>query len=261
MVLPLLQALRKSYRTVLASLLLVALVAEQTFAIPAPPRYPGRYTVPDAASSYAPKIDHLFSMIFWITLFFFVLVHILLIYFLIRYRNRGEKKARYSHGSMRLESLWTIIPTVILLYILFTSNSLWSEIKDPNNFPKNATVIRVNPRQFQWNIQYAGPDGQFDTPDDLNTINQLYLVKDQPVKIELKSQDVIHSFFVPEFRIKQDAVPGLPTQVWITPTKFGEYEIGCAELCGMGHYSMKGTVHVVTADSVTHWIASQRPLP
>src|SRR5207302_8320120 len=113
------------------------------------------------------------------------------------------------------------------------------------------------PKQFEWQVRYAGPDGIFGTKDDIKTINQLYLEIGEPVKIELEGQDVIHSFFVPEFRIKQDAVPGLPTAVWIEPTKLGAYDIGCAELCGLGHYSMRGTVYVTTKDSLNKWLTSQ----
>ena len=122
-------------------------------------------------------------------------------------------------------------------------------------------MIRIEPRQFEWDITYPGPDGEFDTPDDINTINQLYLAVHQPVQIMLQGQDVIHSFFVPEFRIKQDAVPGMPTSVWINPTREGEYEIACAELCGLGHYRMRGFVHIVSADSVARWEASEAPPP
>ncbi|HJW31172.1 MAG TPA: hypothetical protein VJ508_18220, partial [Saprospiraceae bacterium] len=136
-----------------------------------------------------------------------------------------------------------------------------SEIRYPGNFPKNADVIRIRPRQFQWDITYSGADKKFDTPDDINTINQLYLVKGEPTQILLQAQDVIHSFFVPEFRIKQDAVPGMTTSVWIVPTKETNptfpYEIGCAELCGLGHYRMKGFVTVTSRDSVNSFLTSQ----
>jgi cytochrome c oxidase subunit II len=116
----------------------------------------------------------------------------------------------------------------------------------------------IKPRQFQWDITYPGVDKKFDTEDDINTVNQLFLVNNEPAQIILQAQDVIHSFFVPEFRIKQDAVPGMTTSVWIQPTKNGSYEIACAELCGGQHYRMKGYVTVGTRDSLAAWLEEQK---
>jgi cytochrome c oxidase subunit II len=213
--------------------------------------------LPDEASSYASQIDGTFYLILWITSIVFALFAITLIVFLIRYRYREGRIAQFTRGNLRLEIIWTIIPAVILVFLAFQSEALWSSIKDPSKFPKNASVIQIHPKQFQWNIAYPGPDGIFGTKDDIKTINELYLPFGQPVRIDLEGQDVIHSFFVPEFRIKQDAVPGLPTSVWIIPTKLGAYDIACAELCGLGHYSMRGTVYVMPKDSIDHWLSSQ----
>jgi cytochrome c oxidase subunit 2 len=225
------------------------------------PTYPGRYWLPNEASTYAPKIDGMFNVILWITMITFVLVEVALVYFLWKYRYKAGRKATYYHGNNKVEIIWTVIPALILVFLAVFSNSLWSEIKYADRYPKGAPVIRIMPRQFQWDITYPGPDGKFDTPDDINTINQLYLANNSPVQIKLQAQDVIHSFFVPEFRIKQDAVPGMQTAVWIQPTVLGDFEIGCAELCGLGHYRMKGFVHVVTQDSLNSWLASQAPKP
>ncbi len=225
---------------------------------PVPSRYPsGHWGLPDQGSSYAPEIDKIFYFILYITGFVFVAVEGLLVFFLFKYRYKKGRTASYTHGNNRLEIIWTAIPAVILVALAIFSNTVWSDIRSPNKFPKNATIIHINPRQFEWDITYAGPDGKFDTKDDIKTINQLYLVKDQPVQIKLQGQDVIHSFFVPEFRIKQDAVPGMPTAVWIKPTMGGSFEIACAELCGLGHYRMKGDVHVVSQDSVDSWLKTQ----
>jgi cytochrome c oxidase subunit 2 len=214
------------------------------------------YWLPDAKSTYAPKIDGMFNFILWLTLIVFFLVEFALVWFLWKYRYKPGRKAKYYHGNNKLEIAWTIVPAVILTFLAVFSNSLWSEIKYPGNFPKNADQIRIKPRQFQWEITYPGPDKKFDTPDDINTVNQLYLVENEPVQIFLQAQDVIHSFFVPEFRIKQDAVPGMKTSVWIVPSP-GNYEIACAELCGAQHYRMKGYVTVVSRDSVNGWLKSQ----
>lgn len=232
------------------------------------PRYPNHHwyswwmnILPDTASTYAPDVDGMFSLILWITLIVFVLVEGCLVYFLWKYRHKPGRKAVYYHGNNKLEITWTTIPALILVFLAVFSNKIWSEIKSPDRFPKNAPVIRIMPRQFEWDITYPGPDGKFDTPDDINTINNLYLAANEPVQIKLQGQDVIHSFFVPEFRIKQDAVPGMPTAVWFNPTHTGEYDIACAELCGLGHYRMKGFVHIVSHDSLSRWMASQAPPP
>lgn len=220
----------------------------------------GRYQhfwLPDANSTYASKIDDMFNVILWITMVVFVLVELGLVYFLWKYRHKPGRKALYTHGNNKLEIAWTIVPAVILVFLAIFSNSLWSEIRNPNTFPKNAASIEIKPRQFQWDITYPGPDGKFGTADDINTINQLYLAANEPVQIKLLAQDVIHSFFVPEFRIKQDAVPGMPTAVWVQPIKEGEYNIACAELCGAQHYRMMGYVHVVSPDSLASWLKSQ----
>ncbi|MEO6940902.1 MAG: cytochrome c oxidase subunit II [Candidatus Kapaibacterium sp.] len=223
---------------------------------PITPRYK-HFWLPDAASTYAPKIDAMFNMILWITMVVFFLVEVTMLVFLIKYRYKPDRRATYTHGNNRLEIVWTAIPAVILVYLAIFSNTLWSEIRDPNKFPKGASSIEIRPRQFEWDITYPGPDGKFGTKDDIATINQLYLVKDKPVQIKLEGQDVIHSFFVPEFRIKQDAVPGMPTAVWIQPTMGGNFEIACAELCGLGHYRMKGFVSVVSQDSLDNWLKIQ----
>ena len=151
--------------------------------------------------------------------------------------------------------MWTAVPALILAFLAIFSNSLWSEIRNPNTFPKDSYKIRIQPKQFQWDIFYPDATGKFGTKE--TTTNQLYLALNEPVQISLHAQDVIHSFIVPEFRIKQDAVPGMPTSVYIVPTKAGDYEIACAELCGAQHYRMKGYVHVVSRDSLNKWLVSQ----
>ena len=215
------------------------------------------YWLPASVSTYAPKIDMMFNFILWLTGIVFVLVEVCFVWFLVKYSYKKDGKAKYYHGNNKLEIIWTTIPAVILIALALWSNTLWSEIKYTKNFPKDAHQIRISPRQFQWDITYPGPDGKFDTKDDINTVNQMHLALNEPVQIVLHSQDVIHSFFVPEFRIKQDAVPGMPTSVYIIPTKAGNYEIACAELCGAQHYRMKGYVNVVSRDSVDRWLLTQ----
>ncbi|MBI4314271.1 MAG: cytochrome c oxidase subunit II [Candidatus Omnitrophica bacterium] len=212
--------------------------------------------LPESASSVAPQIDHLFYVILWITGFFFFVVEGALLYFVIRYRTHPARKAVYSHGNNTLEIIWTIVPAVILIWLTFSSQRVWARIH--GQAPKNAMEVEVLAEQFAWNIRYPGPDRQFDTPDDIATINQMHLPLDRPVVVWLKSKDVIHSFFIPQFRIKQDALPGRTGQVWVKPTRPGQYEIACAELCGLGHYRMRGFVTVESQEQLDRWLVETK---
>jgi len=213
--------------------------------------------LPDTASVNAPQIDDLFYLILWITSIVFVLVFALMVIFLVRYRHQEGRRAIYSHGNNRLEIIWTIVPALIVLFLGIISQSVWSEIK--SDAPeKPDLVITVKPRQFQWDVSYSGADGKFDTKDDITATNQVYVPKGKMVLVELMAQDVIHSFFIPEFRMKQDAVPGMVTRMWFTATKTGKLEIACAELCGLGHGRMRGYLNIMEPDEFDKWYADKQ---
>src|SRR5437763_11428852 len=137
----------------------------------------------------------MFFLVLWITGVVFALFAITLIVFLIKYRHREGRQAYFTRGNLKIELTWTAIPAVIMIFLAFYSDTLWSEIKNPKKFPPTSRIIQIRPKQFEWQIRYAGPDGLFNTMDDINTINDLYLPLGEPVKIELEGQDVIHSFF------------------------------------------------------------------
>lgn len=209
---------------------------------------------PESFSTIGPKVDQLFWAILWITGIFFFLVQGGLLFFVIKYRAKPGKKASYVHGNTAIEIVWTVVPALILLFLTIASQKVWVEIRSPHQVPKNPTQVRILAEQFAWNIRYPGPDGLFETTDDITTLNQLHLPVGKPVLLSIRSKDVIHSFFVPEFRIKQDAVPGLPTQVWLEVTKPGKFEIYCAELCGLGHYRMRGFVTTESPEAFHAWL-------
>jgi cytochrome c oxidase subunit 2 len=209
--------------------------------------------LPENVSTYGGQIDGLFRLILWITGVIFVVVELLLLYFLFRYRHREGRTARYTHGSNRLEVIWTIVPAIICVVLALLSRRSWAEIKQ--NMPKQAMNVEITAEQFAWNIRYPGPDGKLETPDDIVTLNQLHMPVGRPVIVTLHSKDVIHSFFLPEFRVKQDAVPGMTTRIWFEATRVGNWEIACAELCGLGHYRMKGFVTVETPEEFERWLA------
>jgi cytochrome c oxidase subunit 2 len=211
--------------------------------------------LPEQASTYAPQVDRLFHVIMWITGVTFVIVEAMLLFFLWRYRHREGRVATYTHGNNRLEVVWTIIPAVICVMLALLSRRIWEDIKE--NMPHDAMEVQVTGEQFAWNFRYPGPDGKFNTPDDILTLNQLHFPVGKPVVVTLTSKDVIHSFFLPEFRVKQDAVPGMHTRIWFEGNKVGHWEIACAELCGLGHFRMKGFVSVDTQADYEKWLAEQ----
>jgi cytochrome c oxidase subunit 2 len=217
--------------------------------------WPAWMSLPEQASTYAPEIDGMFHLIMWITGVVFVIVEAVLLFFLWKYRHREGRVAKYTHGNNRLEVVWTIVPAIICVMVALLSRRMWEEIKE--HMPHDAIQIQVTGEQFAWNFRYPGADGKFDTPDDILTLNQLHFPVGKPVVVELSSKDVIHSFFLPEFRVKQDAVPGMKTHIWFEGNRVGHWEIACAELCGLGHYRMKGFVTVDTAEDYQKWLAEQ----
>jgi cytochrome c oxidase subunit 2 len=211
--------------------------------------------LPEGVSSYAGTIDDMFRLILWITGIVFVIVEALLLLFLFRYRHKEGRRAHYTHGNNRVEVVWTIVPAVICVVLALLSRRTWADVKQ--RMPADALQIDVTGEQFSWTIRYAGADGKMGTPDDIVSLNQLHFPVGKPVVATLRSKDVIHSFFLPEFRVKQDAVPGMTTKVWFDALRTGNWEIACAELCGLGHYRMKGFVTAETQEQFDKWIAEQ----
>ena len=209
--------------------------------------------LPENVSTFGRDIDWLFHLIYAITAITGILVFVALIAFLVMYRDRPGRRARYTHGNTTLEIVWTIVPALILVVLTFLSVPAWSKIKMSQ--PPTDLVILVNAKQFNWQVFYPGSDGKFGTADDKQFLDEMHVPVNKPVKVILKSQDVIRSFFVPSFRIKQDAVPGREISAWFDATKPGKYEWPCAELCGFGHSGMKGWVYVHTPADYEKWAA------
>jgi cytochrome c oxidase subunit II len=201
-------------------------------------------------SKFGRDIDSLFVIILWITGIVFIGTQIALVWAAWRFVDRPGRVAVYFHGSQRLEVIWTIIPAAILVFIALYQMGTWSEIKFRSAAPKVQPLAEITARQFQWVMRYPGPDQRLHSSDDLVVVNDLHFVKDKTALIFLKSSDVLHSFFLPQMRIKQDAVPGLTIPVWFDSDRPGTYELVCAELCGWGHYKMRGnvTVHDTQSD-------------
>ena len=213
--------------------------------------------LPLQGSTFAPQIDGLFLAILIITGLAFVIVEAGLIWFVIKYRGRPGRKAHYTHGNAKAEVVWTAIPAVTVVALGLVSNHYWKEIKGRDSIPPDAYPIAIHAKQFEWQVTYPGADGKLGTADDFTVRNQLHVPMGRPIVVILTSEDVIHSFWVPVLRVKQDAVPGLTIRAWFQATVPGEYELGCAELCGMGHYRMRARVFVHSAAEYDAWAHQQ----
>jgi cytochrome c oxidase subunit II len=201
--------------------------------------------LPENVSTYGRDIDWLFELIYWITGVTFILVAAAMIAFLIMYRDRPGRRARYTHGNTTLEIVWTIVPALILVVLTALSAPAWSKIK--MSAPQSDFVVQVNAKQFNWQVKHPNSDKVF--------LDEMHVPVNKVIHVNLTSQDVIHSFFVPQFRIKQDAVPGRSILAWFEVTKPGKYEWPCAELCGFGHSGMRGWIYVHSAEDYKKWAA------
>jgi cytochrome c oxidase subunit 2 len=207
--------------------------------------------LPEDVSTFGPDIDSLFYLIYYITAATFILVTVLMVWFVIAYRHREGRRATYTHGNTTLEIIWTIVPAAILIVLSFMSVSTWARVK--RLAPDSDFELQVTAKQFNWEVVYPGTDGKFGTDDDRKFDNDLHVPVNKVVRIHLLASDVIHSFFLPNLRLKQDAVPGRSILVWFEATKPGKYELPCAELCGFGHSGMRGWLFVHTQEDYTKW--------
>lgn len=215
------------------------------------------WTLPESFSTFGDDIDDIFGVITLITVAIFVIVQVALVYFLIRYRHRPDRKAYHIHGNLRAELIWTAVPFVIVIFIALSSAGVWHNARSPASIPRDAFEIAVEAKQFEWTVTYPGADDSLGTGDDFTARNQLHVPVGRPVVVRLTSADVIHSFFLPAMRVKQDAVPGMEQNVWFEVTAPGEYVLGCAELCGLGHYRMKGSMTAYAQDEFDRWYREQ----
>ena len=213
--------------------------------------------LPESLSTFAQDIDTAYLIVYYITGAVFILVTVVLVWFLIQYRFQPGRRAVYSHGSTTLELVWTIIPAMVFITLFLVSQSTWARIKILT--PPGEVEVRVTAKQFGWEFLYPGPDRKFDTADDKMFEGDLHVPADKVTRVYLRGKDVIHSFFIPVMRLKQDAVPGREIVAWFEPVKAGRYEIPCAELCGVGHSGMKGWLTVHEAEDYQQWVQTQWP--
>jgi cytochrome c oxidase subunit 2 len=209
----------------------------------------------ESISTFGDQIDSLYRLVFAFTVLAFILTEGALIYFLFRYRRRGAEKARYVHGNRRLEIVWTVIPGLLFFGLAIYQTGTWRLIRQELPPESESLVIFLEAEQFKWFPTYPGPDGRLGTADDIAAPeNTVHVPVNQKVIIKLASRDVLHSFFVPVLRVKQDVIPGRTVALWFEATQTGVYEIACAELCGLGHYRMRAFLTVEEPAEFQTWL-------
>jgi Heme/copper-type cytochrome/quinol oxidases, subunit 2 len=246
----------------------------------------------EAASDHGEKIDNMIWITLAITGVVFFITQILLFWFAFKYQEKEDRKAYYYPHNNKLEIIWTVIPAITLTVLVGFGLYYWFQIT--GEAPANAQQIEVTGKQFGWEFRYPGKDGRFgrkyfknidetkgnplgliwedpDNHDDIYVAQNVHIVVNKPVKFIINSKDVIHDFGLSHFRMKMDAVPGIPTTMWFTPKfttremkeKYGQdftYEISCDQMCGRGHFSMRGTIIVETQAEFNAWMAQQKPM-
>lgn len=245
--------------------------------------------LPYPSSEHGVWLREMFQYTLIATVPVFVLTHIALFYFTFKYkREKGRKSYFYSHNN-KLELIWTVIPAIVMIVLVYEGIRNWFKITGPP--PTEAIVVEATAQQFLWTIRYSGEDNELGTKNirlissdnamgqdwtdaankDDFVANEIHLPKGKPVVFKLNALDVLHSFYLPHFRVKMDCVPGIPTQFWFTPTKttaemraeFGEdfnYELACAELCGAAHYNMRKVVVIEEPEEYEAWLKEQQPI-
>ena len=223
---------------------------------------------PEKGSWWRPPVDvsqdgWRVEKLFWYTTIVcgiaFAMVFGALVIFSVKYRERPGHKALYDHGTRRASIMFTgvLALAVFLSLDMVLAGYSQKSIKEYLfNFPTGENVVRVEvmAQQWAWNFRYAGPDGEFNTADDVVTLNDMRMPVGRPVMVNLKSKDVIHSFYVPNFRIKHDANPGYVTRMWFQAKEAGKFEIACSQMCGWAHYKMKGDLTVLSEKDYESWM-------
>jgi cytochrome c oxidase subunit II len=203
---------------------------------------------PKVASTQAEDIDTLFDVLIIASVPIFVLVEVVVLFSVWKFRMRPGQELEDGppiHGNTKLEVIWTAIPALLLVALCGYAYKVLQDIEEK---PKNEIVVNVTGQQFAWSFEYAGQKAKVSS-------EQLYLPEGTSVEFHVRSKDVIHDFWVPEFRQKIDAVPGITTKYRITPNRLGAYPVVCAELCGLGHSTMRQTVHVLPQQEFDSWMS------
>lgn len=210
------------------------------------------------ASTYASSIDNQIWLITVLVGFWFILAEGVFLWLIFRFRRVSGKKSQYISGDEKHHKRWIKIPHYLVLVcdvvILVGAVRVWYQVKQ--TLPPPDRIVRVIGQQWAWTFVDPGPDNLLDTEDDITTIDELHVEIDKTYHFKLSAKDVLHSFSVPVFRLKQDAIPGREITGWFKATKTGTYDIQCAEICGIGHGIMGAAIHIETAQAHAAWLKS-----
>ncbi|MCG8591040.1 MAG: cytochrome C oxidase subunit II [Proteobacteria bacterium] len=219
-----------------------------------------RYVV--AASTYAADIDFVIDLVGWLVGVWFALTIGVFFYLIFRYRKKDGVKAEYITGEVKSQKRFITIPHLLVLvcdvFIIYYAVVVWYDVKQ--NLPPAQETIRVIGQQWAWTFVHPGPDGAIDTADDIALVDELHVKVDTLYHFKLESTDVLHSFSVPVFRLKQDVIPGRVITGWFQPTKTGTHDIQCTEICGIGHGIMGARIVIETPEQHTAWMAQHAPV-
>jgi cytochrome c oxidase subunit 2 len=235
--------------------------------------------MPIQASAHAAEIDQMTVLVHWLMAVLFVGWGLFFVFVIFRFRQGANPRASYTGAKGKIsKGLEVAVAVIEVVLLVFYAIPAWAKRVTRLPSESESVVVRVVGEQFAWNIHYPGPDGRFgrtdirrvtaDNPlgldrtdpnakDDITTINQLVLPENRPVIVQLSSKDVIHSFGLIEMRVKQDAIPGMTMPVWFVPTRRGDYEIACSQLCGLGHFRMRGFVTIQSEAEFRKWLDDQ----
>jgi cytochrome c oxidase subunit II len=235
--------------------------------------------LPVQASTHAAELDQMTALVHWLMLVLFLGWGAFFVFVLVRFRKGANPRANYAGAKGKFAKSTEVLVAIIeVVLLVFYAIPVWATRVRQVPSENEAVVVRVVGEQFSWNVHYPGPDKKFgrvdvklvsaDNPlgldrtdpnakDDIETINQLNLPVDRTVLVHLSSKDVIHSFGLYEMRVKQDAIPGMDIPVWFIPNRTGAYEITCSQLCGLGHFRMRGFVTIQSQADFDAWMADQ----
>ena len=255
-----------------------SLFASMFFALAVGMVYLGaRSWMPDLASRHGAGIDRMMIYLLVSTGAMAIAGHVILGWLIWKFAHRDRVTSRMA--SAKAERVGSIIPAIVMAIVaeggvLVIGLPVWTEYF-VSSAPADAVTVEITAKQFEWGVRYPGADGAFGrtdlalleptnmlgldrtdraAQDDIVRVNRIYLPVNRPARIILRARDVIHSFFLPHFRVKQDVVPGMTIEIWFVPTELGEYELACTELCGLAHYRMRGTLEVLPPDEFERWL-------
>ena len=215
--------------------------------------------LPQQLSTFAPDIDHMLWIIYWLTGAFFIGMEGYLVYLVVRYRARKGVAAKYETGSTMVQIQWILIFSVIILGLDLTLDFMgaktWDKVKV--DLPATDLNIRVQAKQFDWTFFYPGADGKLGTTDDVSSYRELHVPVGKKIGVELTSLDVIHDFFLPEVRVKQDVMPQRTIKAWFDTNQTGSFHLVCDEICGIGHTRMTGVLQVDDQKTFDDWLAAK----